>query len=99
MLVLRRSLQRFAQPRYQRVIRQQSTYQPPDLPKKPNAHGNFYKEFGRPVAKCFLIAVATYQLLYISWIKLESFETKQEKGDEIKQLEGEIRALTQGQSS
>lgn len=99
MFVFRRTLPRLTQQHLRRCIRNQSTYQPPSPPKQPNPHGNFYKEFGRPVAKCFLIAVLTYQLLYMSWTKLESMEIKQEKTHEIKELENEVRALTQGQSS
>lgn len=77
-------------------VRRQSTYQPPDPPRseQPNAHRNFYKEFGRPVARSFLIAVATYQILYYSWSKLESMEMKREKEGEMRALEGELRKLT-----
>ncbi|TKA45404.1 hypothetical protein B0A55_13182 [Friedmanniomyces simplex] len=90
--------------------RLQSTYQPPDPPlsqqqQQPshdnsnnnnNPHGNFYKTFGRPLAKTFLIAVATYQLLYISWLKLESMEVKREKEGEMRALRGELEGLTAG---
>ena len=54
--------------------------------------------FGRPIAKNFLIAVCTYQVLYWSWLKLESLEIKQEKEDEMRSLEGELRSLTKGKS-
>nr|POE51666.1 hypothetical protein CFP56_25873 [Quercus suber] len=99
MIALRPRLLKLAQPALRRGVRNQSTYQPPSPPKQPNPHGNFYKEFARPTAKCFLIAVLTYQLLYMSWSKLESIEVKREKNDEIKELENEVKALTQGQSS
>ncbi|KAK5122489.1 hypothetical protein LTR85_004073 [Meristemomyces frigidus] len=81
-----------------RQLRSQSTYQPPSPPRaqQPNPHGNFYKQFGRPVAKNFLIAVLTYQVLYYSWMKLESIEVKQEKGGEMHALEGELKGLTKG---
>ena len=36
----------------------------------------FYKTFTRPVAKVLLIAVFTYQLIYWSWVKLDTEETK-----------------------
>lgn len=75
--------------------RLQSTYQPPNAPaSKPSPHSNFYKVFGRPLAKTFLIAVATYQVLYWSWAKLESIEAKHETEQEIKGLQGELRSLT-----
>ncbi|KAK6439860.1 hypothetical protein LTR95_003914 [Oleoguttula sp. CCFEE 5521] len=54
-----------------------STYQPPNAPK-PNPHRDFYKNNGRPIFKSFLIAVATYEVIYWSWLKLESLETVQE---------------------
>nr|OQO23460.1 hypothetical protein B0A51_08707 [Rachicladosporium sp. CCFEE 5018] len=61
------------------TIRSQSTssYQPPKAPK-PNPHRDFYKNNGRPIFKSFLIAVATYEVIYWSWLKLESLETVQE---------------------
>jgi len=81
------------------TTRKQSTgsYQPPSSPGQQgqgNPHGDFYKTFGRPVIKNFLIAVLTYQLIYYSWKKLESIEVKREKEDEMKALEGELRGLT-----
>jgi len=39
----------------------------------------FYQDFGRPIAKVFLGALFTYQVLYWSWLKLESIEVKREK--------------------
>ncbi|KAF2416432.1 hypothetical protein EJ08DRAFT_643913, partial [Tothia fuscella] len=38
----------------------------------------FYKSFGFPVIKVFLGALFTYQLIYWSWLKLESLEVKEE---------------------
>ena len=70
-----------------------STYQAPDRPPKPNLHRNFYRQFGRPVAKNFLIALAVYQALYWSWLKLESVEVRQEKAAEIAGLETELEGL------
>ena len=76
-----------------------STYQPPETPKSPpNRHREFYKTFGRPIAKNFLIALVTYQVLYWSWAKLESIEFKKERQDEIQSLEGELKSLTKGRS-
>ncbi|KAK3691700.1 hypothetical protein LTR37_018493 [Vermiconidia calcicola] len=81
-------------------VRSNSTYQPPDPPKSSsNRHGAFYKTFGRPVAKNFLIALFTYQVIYWSWLKLESLEVKKEKDDEIRSLEGELRSITKSKST
>jgi len=77
-------------------LRLQSTYQPPSPPagtQPPNPHGTFYKTFGLPLAKTFLIAVATYQVLYISWSKLESMEVTREKEAEMRGLRGELKDL------
>nr|POE63718.1 hypothetical protein CFP56_04621 [Quercus suber] len=93
MFALRHHLPKLVRPALRRCVRHESTYPPPSPPKQPNPHGNFYKEFGRPTAKCFLIAVLTYQLLYISWTKLESIEIKREKTNEIRELEIESRPL------
>ena len=78
------------------VRRPQSTYQAPTPPRsqESNPHRNFYKTFGRPVIKNFLVAVLTYQVLYYSWMYLESMEVQEQKGAEIKALEGEIKGLT-----
>lgn len=86
-------------PYHSTPARMQSTYQPPNPPKSQgNPHRNFYRHFGRPVAKNFLIAVATYQVLYWSWLKLEGMETKKRKTEEMHSLEGELRKLTKGQA-
>jgi hypothetical protein len=39
----------------------------------------FYKSFGRPIAKVFLGAVFTYQVVYWTWVKLETDEIKEKK--------------------
>lgn len=97
MFTLRRSLQRLPNNASLRFIRRESTYQAPQPPKpKVNPHGNFYKEFARPVVKNFLIAVLTYQILYFTWSKLESLEIKKEKEGEVKSLENELRSLDSG---
>lgn len=72
-----------------------SSYQPPNPPKQnpsssaassseksstyATAQRAFYRDFGAPVAKVFLGALVTYQVLYWGWLKLESLETKEEK--------------------
>lgn len=85
-----RLTQHFAQRRWN------STYQPPE---PPNRHREFYKTFARPIGKNFLIAVVTFQVIYLSWLKLESLETKKEKEGEIQSLEGELKSLTSGKSA
>ncbi|EMC91323.1 hypothetical protein BAUCODRAFT_322645 [Baudoinia panamericana UAMH 10762] len=74
---------------------EQPTYQAPDVPKseKPNAHRNFYRQFGKPVLKNFLIAVATYQVIYLTWGHLERMEIKREKESEMRSLESELQRL------
>ena len=39
----------------------------------------FYKDFGRPIAKVFLMAFFTYQVTYWTWVKMEKEEAKAEK--------------------
>ena len=76
--------------------RAQTTYQPPSPPagtQPPNPHGTFYKTFGLPLAKTFLIAVVTYQVLYISWSKLESMDVTREKEAEMRGLRGQLKGL------
>ena len=81
--------------------RYNSIYQPPNPPNKnaPNPHREFYKTFGRPIAKNFLIAVITYQVLYWSWLKLESIEFKKDTDEEMRSLEGELRGLASNKST
>lgn len=81
---------------------QSAPYQAPDqtqaLPttEKRNPHREVYKQggMGRPVARNFLIAMVTFQVLYWTWLKLESIEIKQEKQEELKALESEVKSLT-----
>ncbi|KAF2198252.1 hypothetical protein GQ43DRAFT_474704 [Delitschia confertaspora ATCC 74209] len=60
---------------------------------QPSMHREFYKSFGYPVLKVFMGAVFTYQLLYWTWMKLESLEAKKDKNDEIASLEQQLRDL------
>lgn len=78
--------------------RLESTYQPPSPNPKSGSdrHRDFYRTFGRPLAKNFLIAVAAYQVLYFSWLKLESYEVKKQGEGEVKKVEGELRGLVGG---
>ncbi|KAI9880676.1 MAG: hypothetical protein M1830_001680 [Pleopsidium flavum] len=47
--------------------------------KPVSPHVGFYRSFGRPVAKVFLVAVFTYQAAYWSWLKLEALEIRADK--------------------
>lgn len=42
----------------------------------------------------FLVAMATFQVIYWGWLKLESLEVKEERTSEIERLEGEVGRLT-----
>ncbi|KAF2142094.1 uncharacterized protein K452DRAFT_227727, partial [Aplosporella prunicola CBS 121167] len=53
----------------------------------------FYGDFGLPVLKVFFGALATYQVLYWGWLKLESIELKDEKNGEMARLEQQVREL------
>ncbi|KAF4555313.1 Hypothetical protein D9617_2g052690 [Elsinoe fawcettii] len=75
--------------------RMNGTYQPPTPPpSKDNPHRNFWKSFGRPIAKVFLMAMATYQITYFTWLKLESVEERFDKDGEIRRLEAQLHDLT-----
>ena len=39
----------------------------------------FYKDFGRPLAKVFLMAFFTYQLTYYVWERLDKDEARRGK--------------------
>ncbi|KAI0446569.1 hypothetical protein F4803DRAFT_502898 [Xylaria telfairii] len=58
-------------------------------------HKTFYKTFGRPIAKVFLMAIFTYQLLYYFWVKLEQDEVRAEMEAIISDLEARIEQLEQ----
>ncbi|KAF8247456.1 hypothetical protein K440DRAFT_682200 [Wilcoxina mikolae CBS 423.85] len=47
--------------------------------KPVSPHISIYKDFGRPFAKVFLMAVFVYQALYWTWIKMEKDEERQTK--------------------
>ncbi|GAD92652.1 hypothetical protein AOR_1_94034 [Paecilomyces variotii No. 5] len=52
-----------------------------------------FKAFGRPFGKVFLGAILTYQILYWTWLKLETDESKLEKNGEIAALESQAREM------
>ncbi|GAM82425.1 hypothetical protein ANO11243_004040 [Dothideomycetidae sp. 11243] len=60
---------------------------------EPNAHRSFWLSFGRPIAKVFLLAMATYQLSYLAWAKMASIEEEREGDGEIGRLEARLRQL------
>ncbi|KAA8893469.1 hypothetical protein FN846DRAFT_978745 [Sphaerosporella brunnea] len=62
-------------------------------PKQASPHIAIYKEFGRPFAKVFLMAVFTYQTLYWGWLKMEKDDEKRTKNAEIAKLEDEVAKL------
>lgn len=43
---------------------------------QPSPQTQFYKTFGRPIAKVFLMAIFTYQLVYYVWVRLEHDEIR-----------------------
>ncbi|GAB7345344.1 hypothetical protein MBLNU457_3696t1 [Dothideomycetes sp. NU457] len=59
---------------------QQPSYEPPTQPPPAPNHREFYKTFGRPMAKVFLGAMFTYQVLWICWTKLENVDIEHTKG-------------------
>jgi hypothetical protein len=87
-----RSAQRFP------PVRANSTsYQAPQPPKS-NPHRDFYRGPFRPIAYNVLIALATFQAIYWSWLKLESLEVKQNANKELQALEGELEGLAASQA-
>lgn len=74
-----------------------TTYQAPEPPKS-NPHRDFYRGPFRPIAYNVLIALATFQAIYWSWLKLESLEVKQTANKELQSLEGELEGLAAGQA-
>ncbi|KAI1115823.1 hypothetical protein F5Y14DRAFT_104952 [Nemania sp. NC0429] len=58
-------------------------------------HKTFYKTFGRPVAKVFLLAIFTYQLAYYFWVRMEQNEIRAEVEATISDLEARIEKLEQ----
>ncbi|KAI2608378.1 uncharacterized protein GGS25DRAFT_273348 [Hypoxylon fragiforme] len=67
----------------------------PPSPEEKSINGQFYKTFGRPIAKVLLVAVFTYQVAYYLWVKLEYNEIKSEMRATIADLEARIEQLEQ----
>ncbi|KAL5604061.1 hypothetical protein BROUX41_002050 [Berkeleyomyces rouxiae] len=57
------------------------------------SHTDFYKTFGRPIAKVLLVAMFTYQLLYLGWTKLEHDDIKSTRNGEVAKLEEQVKEL------
>ncbi|KAI6248057.1 hypothetical protein HI914_03273 [Erysiphe necator] len=51
----------------------------PDYPTPKSSHVEFYKIFGRPIAKVLLMSACTYQLAFLLWVNEETKEKKAEK--------------------
>ncbi|KAI1452946.1 hypothetical protein F4805DRAFT_462298 [Annulohypoxylon moriforme] len=62
-------------------------------PQEPSPNSQFYKTFGRPIAKVFLLAIFTYQLAYYFWVRLEYDEIKSDLRTTITDLEARIDQL------
>lgn len=58
---------------------------------------NFYKTFTRPVLKVLLMATLTYQIAYVSWMKLEQDEIKEARTEEVAKLEAKVDDLQKQQ--
>lgn len=56
-------------------------------------HVGFYKSFGRPIAKVFLGALCTYQVLYLVWHKLETEENMAQQTHHLQNLEHQLYTL------
>ncbi|KAG0641092.1 hypothetical protein HOY80DRAFT_1040064 [Tuber brumale] len=58
--------------------------------KAASPHVVFYKDFGGPVAKVFLMAFFAYQVTYWAWLKMEKEEERSEKEKEVSAIEREV---------
>ncbi|KAJ5658118.1 uncharacterized protein N7484_001767 [Penicillium longicatenatum] len=56
-----------------------------------------YGAFARPFGKVFLGAVLTYQIIYWSWMKLETDDIKLQKNEQLSGLEKKARELAAAQ--
>ncbi|KAI1169824.1 hypothetical protein F4777DRAFT_592427 [Nemania sp. FL0916] len=74
-----------------------SSSQPPQY-QEPHGHRAFYKTFGRPIAKVFLMAIFVYQVAYFVWVKLEQDEMRAEAQAIISDLEARIEKLEQARA-
>ncbi|KAJ5246999.1 hypothetical protein N7468_001982 [Penicillium chermesinum] len=65
----------------------------PEQPSKYREGMATYRSFAGPFSKVFLGAVLTYQVIYWTWMKLETDEEKLEKNTEVAALEKQAREL------
>lgn len=65
--------------------------------KKPSEMAIFYKTFTRPVLKVLLMALVTYQIAYLGWMKLEQDELKSERTQLVDSLEAKVEELQRQQ--
>ncbi|KAJ5752399.1 hypothetical protein N7520_009316 [Penicillium odoratum] len=56
-----------------------------------------YGAFARPFGKVFLGAVLTYQIIYWTWMKLETDDIKLQKNEQLSGLEKKARELAAAQ--
>jgi hypothetical protein len=54
---------------------------------------NFYRSHGRALFKALTLAFFSYQIVYWSWLTLETEELKAHRDQEIKSLETQVRLL------
>ncbi|QKX54006.1 uncharacterized protein TRUGW13939_01088 [Talaromyces rugulosus] len=52
-----------------------------------------FRPFGAPFIKVFLGAIFSYQLIYFTWMKLETWENKKLKNEEMQALEKKAKEL------
>ncbi|KAI1404587.1 hypothetical protein F4819DRAFT_112175 [Hypoxylon fuscum] len=80
----------------QRTWQRFSSSQPPQpspVPEEGSLNKQFFKNFGRPIAKVFLLAIFTYQVTYYFWTRAEQDEIKSEMRATISALEARIEQL------
>ena len=62
-------------------------------------HTNIYQTHGRAIFKALTLAFFSYQVVYWAWLTLETEEIKDQKKQEIKSLEREVRLLDEGRKA
>ena len=70
--------------------------QHPQYPQTPERPVSIYKTHGRALFKALTLAFFSYQVVYWAWLTLETEEIKDQKNQEIKSLEREVRLLEEG---
>jgi len=65
----------------------------------PDARPSIYRTHGRALLKALTLAFLTYQVVYWTWLTLETEEIKDSKNREIRSLENEVRLLDEGRKS